>query len=304
LVLIAESDSHDPRLVRPVSAGGYGLDAFWADDFHHALHRCLTGEADRYYGDFRGLPDIARALREGYVYQGQFAPSRGCGHGRPPVGLSPANLVFCIQNHDQVGNRAGGERLSQLVTMDKLKMAAALLLLAPEVPLLFQGEEWGALSPFLYFTDHHDAALGHAVTEGRRREFPTAQVVRDPQAEDTFLASKIDWLEADRNGHRELRAWYRRLIALHRSLRHEPCVIDSDDAEGWLTVDRNTVVGFFNFSDRPRAIPGSTTGARLLASREPEGSDQRVPAWSVRVMERDGRRRTDGLPGRQSLPAR
>lgn len=286
LVLIAESDLHDPRLVRPVSAGGYGLDAFWADDFHHALHRCLTGESDRYYGDFRGLADVARSLRDGYVYQGQFAPSRGRGHGRPPAGLSPAHFVFCTQNHDQIGNRAGGERLSQIVGTDKLKLAAAILLLAPQIPLLFQGEEWGAHSPFLYFTDHQDPALGRAVTEGRKREFPTAREVRDPQSAETFLSSKLDWSEAERQIHVEMRAWYRQLIALHRELRREACTVECDESEGWITVDRGRVLGAFNFSDQPRAIPGCDFGRRFLASRATTGADRRVPPWSIWLVER------------------
>src|SRR5258706_2483341 len=149
LVLIAESDLNDPRLVWPASRGGYGLDAHWADDFHHAVHRFFTGETDGYYGGFRGLEDVATALREGYVYQGQYSPYRGRRHGRPPVGVGAHQIVVCAQNHDQIGNRAQGERLSMLLGVPQLKAIAAITLLSPFVPLLFQGEEWGAQTPFL-----------------------------------------------------------------------------------------------------------------------------------------------------------
>ena len=143
LVLIAESDLNDPRLVRTESQGGFGLDAHWVDDFHHAIHRYFTGEADGYYADFSGLQDVATALRDGYVYQGQHSVHRGRRHGRKPSGVAPSQLVVSAQNHDQIGNRAQGERLSQILEASQLKAIAALTLLAPFVPLLFQGEEWG-----------------------------------------------------------------------------------------------------------------------------------------------------------------
>ncbi|HVU18134.1 MAG TPA: malto-oligosyltrehalose trehalohydrolase [Candidatus Didemnitutus sp.] len=285
-VLIAESDLHDPRLVRPVSAGGYGLDAFWADDFHHALHRTLTTESDRYYADFNGLADIARSIREGYVYQGQFAPSRGCGHGRPPTGIIADQLVFCIQNHDQVGNRAGGERLSQLVEPALLKLAAALLLLSPQIPLLFQGEEWGAQTPFLYFTDHQDPALGRAVTEGRRREFPSTREVCDPQDEATFRASQLNWTEAQRGWHRELREGYRSLIALHRRLRGAPCRVDVSVDDNWLRLDRGYVTGFFNFATGKCNLPTDLVDRRVSwSSRPSENTSSEIPGKTVWILE-------------------
>jgi len=142
LVLIAESDLNDPRLIRAASRGGYGLDAHWVDDFHHAIHRYFTGETAGYYEDFQGLQDVATALRDGYVYQGKYSVHRGRRHGRPPVGIEPRQLVVSTQNHDQIGNRAQGERLSMMLGIPQLKAIAALTLLAPFVPLLFQGEEW------------------------------------------------------------------------------------------------------------------------------------------------------------------
>src|SRR5690606_31291439 len=171
LFLIAESDLNDPRFVRSRDAGGHGLDAAWADEWHHALHAALSGEREGYYRDFGSLAHLAKALRQAWVYDGVYSPHRRRRHGRPPVGLSGHQFVVCTQNHDQVGNRARGERTSQLLSVERLEIAAALLLTSPFVPLLFQGEEWGARTPFLYFTDHEDPALARAVSEGRRNEF-------------------------------------------------------------------------------------------------------------------------------------
>jgi maltooligosyltrehalose trehalohydrolase len=220
LVLIAESDLNDPRLVRPTSAGGYGLDAHWEDDFHHAIHRFFTGERDGYYADFHGLADVARALREGYVYQGQYSPHRERRHGRPPLGIGAHQLVVCAQNHDQIGNRAQGERLSMLLPMPQLKAVAALTLLSPFVPLLFQGEEWGARTPFLYFTDHENVELGEAVAAGRSKEFSAFRwqgAVPNPQELETFERSKLDWAESLDAQHAELYDWHRQVIRLRRT---------------------------------------------------------------------------------------
>ncbi len=197
-VLIAESDLNDPRLVHSAVRGGFALAAHWEDDFHHALHRFFTGETAGYYADFHGLEDIAAALREGYVYQGQYSEYRHRRHGRPPRGVAAEQLVVCAQNHDQIGNRAQGERLSMLIGVPQLKAVAALTLLSPFVPLVFQGEEWGATTPFLYFTDHQDSALGRLVAEGRAKEFGSfrwAGEVPNPQELRTFERSKLDWSE-------------------------------------------------------------------------------------------------------------
>ena len=159
-MLIAESDLNDPRVVRAREAGGYGIDAQWSDDFHHALHAVITGERSGYYEDFGTLAHLARALQEAFVYAGTHSPHRQRVHGRPPHDVPGWRFVVAAQNHDQVGNRATGERLSHLVSTSRLKIAAALLLTAPFVPMLFQGEEWGASSPFQYFTAHEDEELG------------------------------------------------------------------------------------------------------------------------------------------------
>ncbi|HEY8324886.1 MAG TPA: malto-oligosyltrehalose trehalohydrolase, partial [Ktedonobacterales bacterium] len=184
--LIAESDLNDPRVVRSREAGGFGLAAQWSDDFHHALQAALTGERDGYYADFGSLADVAHAWRHAYVYEGRYSVARQRWHGRPTGGLPASRFVVFSQNHDHIGNRKLGERTAALLSPGRLRIAAALVCLAPYIPLLFQGEEWGASAPFLYFTDHQDAALGQAVREGRRREFAAfgwaPERIPDPQA--------------------------------------------------------------------------------------------------------------------------
>jgi len=266
LVLIAESDLNDPRLVHSASRGGYGLDAHWSDDFHHALHRFFTGETDGYYADFHGLRDVATALRDGYVYQGQYSVHRGRRHGRPPTGVEAHQLVVSAQNHDQVGNRAQGERLSILLELRQLKAVAALTLLSPFVPLLFQGEEWGASTPFLYFTDHQDPGLGRLVAEGRSREFGAFRwqgAVPNPQKLSTFERSKLDWSELSQPRHAELFEWYRQLIQLRRDRVELPREsrtdspkprIHFDEAAEWLTLAHNGVLAVFNLVDRIQRV--------------------------------------------------
>jgi maltooligosyltrehalose trehalohydrolase len=261
LVLIAESDLNDPRLIRPASRGGFGLSAHWEDDFHHALHRFFTGETAGYYADFNGLPDLAAALAHGYVYQGRYSEFRQRRHGRPPIGTTADQLVVSAQNHDQIGNRARGERLSMMLELPELKAIAALILLAPFVPLLFQGEEWGARTPFLYFTDHEET-LGKLVSEGRAREFESfrwAGEVPDPQAPETFERSKLDWAELDRPEHAELLEWYRRLIALRRERpddrRPLKPKVKFDEAAKWLRFEHAGLVSIFNFAAEPHSIP-------------------------------------------------
>jgi maltooligosyltrehalose trehalohydrolase len=266
LLLIAESDLNDPRLVHSQSRGGYGLDAHWCDDFHHAVHRYFTGETSGYYADFAGLKDIATALRDGYVYQGQHSEFRDRRHGRAPLGVQSHRLVVSAQNHDQVGNRAQGERLSMLVGAAQLKAIAALTLLSPFVPLLFQGEEWGAATPFLYFTDHEDKELGRLVAEGRAREFSAFRwlgAIPNPQDPSTFARSKLNWAEVVQPAHAELLEWYRALIRL----RHDKVKVPGEeevtrhaqvrfDAEAdWLAFVHNGVLAVFNLSDLPRQVP-------------------------------------------------
>jgi maltooligosyltrehalose trehalohydrolase len=248
LFLIAESDRNDPALVRPRAAGGYGLAAAWADEWHHALHTVLTGEGDGYYEDFGTRAILAKALRQAWVHDGTYSPHRGRVHGRPVTGMSGDRFVVATQTHDQVGNRAAGERLAALTTDGRLKVAAALLLTSPFVPMLFMGEEWAASTPFQYFTDHHDPGLGRAVTEGRRREFAAfgwdPGSVPDPQAIETFARSVLRWEERDQGGHRPMLDWYRQLLALRRRV---PALADPsldgvtaevDEATGVVVVQR------------------------------------------------------------------
>jgi maltooligosyltrehalose trehalohydrolase len=225
LVLIAEDGRNLRRLVQPEGEGGYGLDAQWADDFHHQLRRILAGDSEGYYQDYEGsLQDLARTVREGWLYQGEHSVHHGRPWGEAPSGLPPRRFVFYAQNHDQVGNRAHGERLHHQVEPAVWRAASVLLLTAPEVPLLFMGQEWAAPSPFLFFTDHHER-LGARVGEGRRREYaafsafssPAARArIPDPQDPATFRASRLDWSRLEEPLHATTRRLYRALLRLRR----------------------------------------------------------------------------------------
>ncbi len=265
LVLIPESDLNDPRLLWPPPHGGFGLDAQWNDDFHHALHTVLTGERHGYYEDFGTLADLARALRQAYVYAGRYSVHRRQRHGRSPTGLDGHRFLAYAQNHDQIGNRPRGERLGQLVSPAQLKIAAALVLTSPFVPMLFQGEEWGAATPFLFFTDHLDPELARAVRDGRRREFAAlgweAGDLPDPQARETFERSKLDWTELSHGSHAELLDWHRRLMCLRRA---EPSLQDGrrdrvevrfDEGNRWLVLERGPISLACNFAPKPQAVP-------------------------------------------------
>ncbi len=277
LWLVAESDRNDPRYVRPPEAGGLGLDAAWADEWHHALHAVLTGEQAGYYADFGALGQLAKALRQAWVYDGLYSPERDRTHGRSPAGLPGSAFVVSAQNHDQVGNRAGGDRLGASVSPGRLRVAAALLLTSPFVPLLFQGEEWGASSPFPYFTNHPDPELGRAVSAGRRREFAHfgwgQAEVPDPQDPATFRRATLRWPEATSGDHATLLAWYRALIALRRSSPELGCgpvgspEVTVDERAGWLCVGRGPFTVAANLGPSPCALP--VAGSLVLAS--PEG---------------------------------
>jgi maltooligosyltrehalose trehalohydrolase len=218
--LVAESDLNDPRVVNPVAAGGYGLDAQWADDVHHAIHALLAGESRGYYGDFGSPEQLAQALRRAYVYAGDYSAHRRRRHGRPHT-LGGDKFVAFSQNHDQVGNRATGDRTAALMSPGRLRMAAALVLCGPFVPMLFMGEEWAASTPFLYFSSHSDRELARATSTGRVREFQafgwSPEQVADPQSPKTLERSRLRWEERSAGTHAELLDWYRRLLALRRA---------------------------------------------------------------------------------------
>ena len=266
LVLIAESDLNDPRVVRHRDLGGFGIDAQWSDDFHHALHSVITGERNGYYADFGEVSDLATAFESSYVYAGRRSSFRQRRHGRPPIGLSGHHFLGYVQNHDQLGNRAQGDRLCHLTTPERTKMAAALVLTAPFIPMLFQGEEFAASSPFQYFADFaDDPGLSQAVSEGRKREFGQfgwkPEDVPEPGSPATFERSKLDWTELDKPDHRAILDWHRDLIRLRRDLpqltdgRLDLICTESNEDESWLTVERGLVTIVANLSDQPHPIP-------------------------------------------------
>jgi maltooligosyltrehalose trehalohydrolase len=258
-VIIAESDLNDPRVIRARELGGYGLSAQWSDDLHHALHAVITGEQGGYYADFGCMSHLAKALTDGFVYDGRYSEFRGRPHGRPLDGVPKSRLLGYLQTHDQVGNRAAGERISMLAPLERVKAGAALVMTAPFVPMIFQGEEWAASSPFLYFTNHTDPDLGRAVSEGRRREFAAfgwpPDAVPDPQDRETFLRSKLKWEEVEEGEHAEMLRWYRDLIALRPRLRGEARVTFSE-AERWVRMDRGDVSVVCGFGAGRPAVEG------------------------------------------------
>ncbi len=300
LVLIPESDLNDPRLLWPRERGGFQLDAQWSDDFHHALHTVLTGEKTGYYSDFGKLQDLAKALRHAFVYDGKFSAHRRRNHGRPTGDLSGHRFLGYLQNHDQVGNRAQGERSSQLMSLGKLKIGAALVLTSPFVPLLFQGEEWGASTPFLYFTDYQEPELANAVREGRCKEFAAfgwkPEETADPQARETFEKSKLNWQEASRPPHAEILEWHEKLIQLRRSETdlkdgRMNCVRTRLDDEGlWLVVARGAVLTVCNFSGKPQTVSLDEGDWRELLVSEPSvkiaGDKVNLPPDSVAILRR------------------
>ncbi|NJK30124.1 MAG: malto-oligosyltrehalose trehalohydrolase [Acaryochloris sp. SU_5_25] len=220
LYVTAESDLNDVRIIRPKAIGGYGIDAQWCDDFHHALHRLLTGESHDYYQDFGRCQDLEKSLREGFVYSGQYAPSRQRSHGNSSVAEPAHQFIVCGQNHDQVGNRLFGDRLTQLTSFEGLKLAAGTVLLSPYLPLLFMGEEYGETSPFFYFISHADLDLIQAVRTSKAEEFKAAGFAGesyDPAAVETFTKSKMHWQVQHEGGHAVLWRFYQRLIHLRQT---------------------------------------------------------------------------------------
>ncbi len=297
LFVIAESDLNDPRFVRSRDAGGMGLDAAWADEWHHALHATLTREKSGYYEDFGPVSLLAKALRQAWVYDGTFSAYRDRVHGRRPDGLGGNRFVVFTQNHDQVGNRARGERLTALMSPGRLRVAAALLLTTPFLPLLFQGEEWGATTPFLYFTDHDDPELGRAVSQGRRQEFASfgwgPDEVPDPQDRQTFARSRLDWTEPRQDDHSGLLDWYRTLIALRRELpalgdpRLDRVAVDCDEVAGWLVVRRGPATVAANLGGASATLPAPAPARLVLASHpdvELTSGDLRLPPDAVAIL--------------------
>jgi maltooligosyltrehalose trehalohydrolase len=277
--LVAESADNNPRIVTPVSSGGFGMDAQWNDDFHHAVHAAITGEGSGYYGDYRTVEDIATAMDEGFVYQGEYSSFRQLNHGAPSGALPPERFVVFAQNHDHIGNRPKGDRLVNLVTMEQVQLVTALVLLAPGVPLLFMGEEYGDPAPFPYFIDHEDPELVEAVRAGRANEFAAfAELgeVPDPDAESTFAAARLDPTLRHQGDHQRQWALHRALIALRRS---SPALRRSSRASARASVaarvvtlvrthPRQAVVALFNVSAEPArpVLPSAPLGGPTPAA--------------------------------------
>jgi maltooligosyltrehalose trehalohydrolase len=250
-LVIAESNRNDPRTIRPVDEGGLGQDAQWADDFHHALRTLLTGEREGYYRDFGRIEHLAHAFERPFVYDGHWSEARRRRVGAPAGDRPPEQFVVCSQNHDQVGNRALGDRLPRRAR----PLAAFCTLLSPFTPLLFMGEEWGENAPFQFFTDHIDKRIARATREGRRKEFAdfaafAGEEVPDPQSPETFERSKLT-----RREDRRLAALYRELLRLRPQLpRVEPDIAHDEDAR-WLRVRRGPFELAMNFAGRRREVP-------------------------------------------------
>ena len=299
LALIAESDLNDPRVVRSRENGGYGMDAQWSDDFHHSLHTVLSGENNGYYKDFGSLGQLAKCLKNIWVYDGCFSEYRGRTHGRPAAGLPGWKFFGFLQNHDQVGNRATGDRSSHLLSPAKQKIGAALLLTSPFLPMLFQGEEWGAASPFLYFTDHREDWVARAVSEGRRREFAgfgwNAEDVPDPQDPESFQRSKLQWQELNQHPHHDLYGWYKALIALRRAIPgltngdFGQVKVEFDESARWLYLRRKPVHIACNFGTVAQTVHLHRKARILLTSEQPHLHNQELTLLpeSVTILENE-----------------
>jgi maltooligosyltrehalose trehalohydrolase len=297
LHLIAESDLNDARLVLPEETGGYGLHAQWSDDFHHCLHVLLTRERDGYYSDFGGTELLAKVFREGYAYTGEYSGHRRRRHGNSPRLLSAKQFVVYSQNHDQIGNRLLGDRLSRLTDFEALKLAAGCVLLSPFLPLLFMGEEYGEPAPFQYIISHTDPALVEAVRRGRAEEFAGFKShgsAPDPQAEATFMECKLNRdLPRKREQHRRLHDWYRELIRLRKE---QPALRNADkenlQARAWGTEqvlavqyhwENDAVWAIYCFVARATRVEldiGAGRWDKILDSAEQRwnGTGSRVPA--------------------------
>jgi maltooligosyltrehalose trehalohydrolase len=274
------------------------LDAQWCDDFHHALHTVLTGERDGYYADFGSLADLTRALNHAFVYDGRYSAFRRRPYGRPTTGLSGHRFVGFLQNHDQIGNRAQGERSNDLMSLGRLKIAMALVCTTPFIPMLFQGEEWGASSPFQYFTDLEDPEPGRAVSEGRRREVAafswSPDKVPNAQAIETFQRSQLNWGERRREPHMSLLDWYRRLIQLRRRVpalldgRFDRMCVTFEEAH-WLILERGPVIVACNLARRVQRMPlGMEQSSEVLLTSDPmievNASGMALPPESVVIL--------------------
>lgn len=264
--LIAESDLNDSRLVTPYEQGGYGLEGQWVDDFHHATHTILTGEDAGYYSDFGRMEYLAKTFKQAFVYDGIYSPFRKRSIGNSPHGIDPSKFVVCIQNHDQIGNRLLGERLAELVSFEKQKLAAAVMLSSPFVPMLFMGEEFGEKNRFQYFISHGDEDLVKAVQEGRKNEFEyffeshNDTEFPDPQAEATFENSKLNWNFKQEERQNIIFEFYKEMLKLRKQgafdvFKEQKFSANGDEATKVLKVEakeeNKSFIGIYNFGKRP-----------------------------------------------------
>ncbi|MDO7882743.1 malto-oligosyltrehalose trehalohydrolase [Salinibacterium soli] len=294
LTLIAESDLNDPAMITPVADGGLGMTAQWCDDYHHAAHVALTGETTGYYADFEPLAALAKTVRSGFFHDGTWSSFREREHGRPIDRESTPTwaLVTFTQDHDQIGNRAVGDRLTATLDGRDLALAAVLTVLSPYTPMIFMGEEWGAGTPWQFFTSHPEPELGEATAEGRIAEFERMgwdpDVVPDPQDPATFERSRLDWSELGMPGHEHLLELYRQLVRLRRE---HPGLTDPsfasidvefDESERWIRVDRPGVSIALNLARAPRRVPVPQGATALIATVE----DARIVAGAVDLPER------------------
>ncbi|MDK1359709.1 malto-oligosyltrehalose trehalohydrolase [Arthrobacter sp. zg-Y1219] len=300
LFLIAESDLNNPRLITPRNVNGYGLAGQWSDDFHHAAHTNLTGENGGYYEDFDSVGALAKVLQEGFFHNGTFSTFRERAHGRPldKETVTARQLVTAIQNHDQIGNRAAGDRLSATLGYEQLALGAVLSLASPFTPMLFMGEEFGASTPWQFFTSHPEPELGKATAEGRLKEFERMgwdpATVPNPQDPTTFTNSKLDWSEAEEGDHGRLLDLYRRLLKLRRETPDlmDPDLrnvrVDYDEEERWLVMQRGSTAVALNFADTPREAPlPFTAPAKVLLETAPsrmDGGTVQLPAYGAAVL--------------------
>ncbi|MEU4710739.1 malto-oligosyltrehalose trehalohydrolase [Nocardia salmonicida] len=297
LSLIAESDLNDPRLITPRAAGGYGLAGQWNDDLHHAVHTAVSGERQGYYADFGSLACLMHTLTHGFFHAATYSSFRGRTHGAPiPRDLVPGSaLLGYTCNHDQIGNRALGDRPSDYLTPGQLAVKAALVLLSASTPMLFMGEEWGARTPFQFFTSHTDPVVAAATATGRRAEFAqhgwSSEEVPDPQDPATFTRSKLDWTEVGREPHARLLACYRGLLALRKSRPEftDPWLqrvwADYDEAQRWFILRRGRISVVCNLAEDEVVIP---VHGRVLLAWSPateSGAGTLISGHSFAVLE-------------------
>lgn len=278
LHVIAESGANDPRLVATREAGGYGLTAQWTNSLHHAIHAVITGERQGHYCEYGSFAALAKTLTKVFFHDGTWCAFRGRTYGRPVDShhIPAHRFLGYLQNHDQIGNREAGDRISVMLTPELLKVGAGLILTAPYTPMLFMGEEWGADTPWQYFTDHADVETVHAVVEGRGTEFAAydwnAAAAPDPQDEATFLRSKLDWSQLDQQPYSQLLAWYRELIALRRARpeltdpRLSRVEVDFDEQRKWLVLHRGRLRIAANLGAAGQVPLGAPAVAMLACS--------------------------------------